>query len=374
MAGLGGEEVTIIASGSSAEGAERIARDVLETTRQPCRLEEHVVSVTASVGLARYPADGEETETLIRSADTAMYHAKASGKSCHALYRPTLDSETQAEMELCKALRRALGEKEERFRLCYQPKVNLGDGRLIGFEALIRWRQEERDGPPSGEIGPARFVPVAERCGLIDLIDAFALDESCRQARRWQEAGLATAVSVNLSVKRLQEKDIVEQVERALRLHRLMPYLLELEITETAAMDNVEENIVKLEALRALGVRVAIDDFGTGYSSLNYLRRLPVSSLKVDRSFLSDIATEADTTSADAAIVRAVVALGRSLDFRVVAEGVENAAQLAFLRGLGCHEGQGYRFGRPLEVDAATTYLQRDRSARARRESPLATD
>ena len=359
LARLGGDEFTIIALDGSAEAAERIAGDVLESVARPYRLDERVVNVTASVGIARYPSDGEETETLIRNADTAMYHAKACGKSRHAAYRPALNSEALVKLELQDALRRALAQEE--FRLCYQPRVNLEDGRLTGFEALIRWRRDGRDGQPLDEIGPARFIPMAEQCGLIGSIDAFSLDESCRQARSWQEAGCTAAMSVNLSVKRLQESDIVEQIERTLRRHRLDPSLLELEITESAVMGDVDETISKLAALRALGVQIAIDDFGTGYSSLSYLRRLPVTTLKVDRSFLSSIDTAADTHSADAAIVRTVMTLGRSLGFRVVAEGVENPAQLAFLREFGCDEGQGFHFGRPLEVGMATERLRRDR-------------
>jgi len=356
LARLGGDEFTIIVAegGEGAEGAagQRVAEDVLATIARPFRLGEHVVNVTTSIGIARFPGDGEDAETLMRNADMAMYHAKACGKCRYSPYTAALDRRARAELELREAMREGLEAGE--FHLHYQPRVVLADGRLSGFEALLRWQR-----PQAGArvVGPVEFVPVAERCGLIASLDAFSLDAACAQASVWAKAGFETVMSVNLSVRRLQEPSIVAQVAETLRRHELEPRLLELEVTESAAMSDVEASIEKLGALRALGVRIAIDDFGTGYSSLSYLRRLPVTSLKVDRSFLSGIESTADTGSAEAAIVQAVVALGRSLGFRVVAEGVENEAQVAFLRRLGCDEGQGYHFERPLDAGAAHACL-----------------
>jgi len=347
---LGGDEFTVIAvPGPGEKSATRLADSVLDAIAQPCHLGERIVNVSASVGIACFPDDGLDAETLVRNADTAMYHAKVRGKHRHTCYTPVMHHDAIREIELREDMRRGLANDE--FRLHYQPRVELPSGRLLGFEALIRWRDD---------IGPASFIPVAEQCGLISSIDAFSLDSACRQARDWLDRGLMVQVAVNLSVKRLQEPTIVEQLVEALRKHDLSPELLELEITESAAMSDVDDNIEKLGALRALGVRIAIDDFGTGYSSLEYLRRLPVTSLKIDRSFLSGIESALDADSADAAIVRAVVGLGRSLGYRVVAEGVENEAQLDFLNSLGCDEGQGWYFGKPLSVSAATERLQHE--------------
>lgn len=345
---LGGDEFTIVAQHTPDDAAATdLADKVLEIIAQPCHLDERMVNVSASIGIARFPDDGFDAETLVRNADAAMYHAKAGGKARSVSYAPAMRLDALREIQLREDLRRAL--ENDEFCLHYQPRVALPSGRLLGFEALIRWRDD---------IGPASFIPVAEECGLISLIDAFSLDTACRHAREWLDRGLSVQVAVNLSVKRLQEPTIVDQLVVALRKHRLSPELLELEITESAAMSDVDDNIEKLGALRALGVRIAIDDFGTGYSSLEYLRRLPVTSLKIDRSFLSGIECTPDADSADAAIVRAVVGLGRSLGYRVVAEGIENEAQLDFLNSLGCDEGQGWYFGRPLSVGAATERLR----------------
>ena len=365
---LGGDEFTIVARQPRGSGAAvRIAEDVLEAVARPCRLGARVVDISASVGIACHPVDGADAETLIRNADTAMYHAKACGKSRHARYTPALNSEAIAELALREDLRRAIERGE--LHVHYQPRVTLSDGRVTGFEALLRWRRESSGASMPEAIGPARFVPVAERAGLIGALDAYSLDAACLQARRWQDAGLPVSVSVNLSVKRLQERDIVEQVVGTLRTHRLEPMRLELEVTESAAMSDVETNIEKLGALRALGVRIAIDDFGSGYSSLNHLRRLPATTLKVDRAFLAGIGRAEDADSTDGAIVRAVVGLGQSLGFRTVAEGVETDVQADFLRELACDEGQGYLFGRPLAPAAATALLV-DRGPSTRAEPP----
>ncbi|MFO8149786.1 MAG: EAL domain-containing protein, partial [Trueperaceae bacterium] len=251
-------------------------------------------------------------------------------------------------------LRKAL-ERDE-LGLHYQPRVALTDGRITSVEALARWAHPER-----GWIPPGAFIPVAEDAGLISAVGRHLLDLACRQARTWLDAGCPTVVAFNLSAKQLQERDVVALVADALERSGLDGRWLELELTETGVMRNVEENVAKLAALRRLGVHVSIDDFGTGYSSLNYLKRLPASALKIDRSFVVDLGDDPDAAPHDAGIVRTVVVLAHTLGMEAIAEGIETPAQLAFLRALGCEQGQGYLFARPCSADEITPLLQHGR-------------
>lgn len=352
LARLGGDEFTILLTqNADLECIRRVAEEVINAVARPCKLDKRLVDTSVSIGVARYPRDGADAETLLQNADTAMYHAKASGKNRHSFYEQAFNREAISRLELLEDLRRGINSAE--FRMHYQPRIDLESSALVGFEALMRWRR----GSDGAEIGPDRFIPIAEDSGLVNVLDKFALDAVCKQGALWSERGTPVQVSVNLSMRCLQEPDIVERVSDTLHRHNLDPGLLELEITESAAMQDVQKSIETVSALRALGVQIAIDDFGSGYSSLSYLQKLPVTSLKIDRSFFGSISEQGDTDPADIAIVSAVVALGTALGFRIVAEGIENDAQHALARELRCDEGQGWLFGRALSVENATRYL-----------------
>jgi len=353
---LGGDEFTVIISDSANEGLfDRVADRILEAVSKPCTLGNQVVNVSASIGVASYPCHGQDTETLIRNADTAMYHAKANGKNCVAWYTTELNSEAILQLKLDQDMRIALA--DDMFRMHYQPRICLKNDSLTGFEALMRWQGEDNDKPIAG---PDRFIPVAEQTGFISDLETFALKAVCEQASSWLRQGFRCRTAINLSAKRLQEANIVNEILGTIAEHKLSPEYLEFEVTESAMMTNIDTTIGKLRELRDAGINLSIDDFGTGYSSMNYLKQLPVTSLKIDRSFLVDIADDDSLSSADASIVRAVIALGKSLGFMTVAEGVENEAQLNFLKKLGCDEAQGYFYSQPLSVTAATNWLGRD--------------
>jgi len=353
---LGGDEFTVIISDSANEGLfERIADRILEAVSKPCTLGNQVVNVSASIGVASYPSHGRDTETLIRNADTAMYHAKSNGKNCVAWYTTELNSEAISQLKLDQDMRIALA--DDMFLMHYQPRICLKNDSLTGFEALMRWQGKGNDKPIAG---PDRFIPVAEQTGFISDLETFALKAVCEQASSWLRQGFRCRTAINLSAKRLKEANIVNEILGTIAEHKLSPEYLEFEVTESAMMTDIDSTISKLTELRDAGIHLSIDDFGTGYSSMNYLKQLPVTSLKIDRSFLVDIADDDSLSSADASIVRAVIALGKSLGFMTVAEGVENEAQLNFLKKLGCDEAQGYFYSQPLSVSAATNWLGRN--------------
>jgi diguanylate cyclase (GGDEF)-like protein/PAS domain S-box-containing protein len=346
VARVGGDEFMVLFSDlQRSDHAPRLAEKVLRALEHPFAIEGEAVYVTASVGMALYPEDGEESDALMRNADTAMYRAKELGRNNYQLCTPGMNTRALERMSLETGLRRAL-ERDE-FVLHYQPLVDLASGRWVGTEALVRWQHPQR-----GLLLPDMFIPLAEESRLILPLGDWVMHAACMQLRRWRDAGLdRLRMSVNLSMRQLQQKELARSVEAALRQSGVSADALELEITESVAMQNLEWTKSVLRALRDMGVRISIDDFGTGQSSLSHLKHFPLSTLKIDRGFVRDIAVDPD----DEAIVRAVIALAHTLKLAVVAEGIETEAQLAFLADAGCEEGQGYLFCAPrpaAELDA----------------------
>ena len=338
----GGDEFVVLLSKlEHPEDAAVCAKKMLTALTAPHRIAQHDVHVTVSIGVSTYPEDGQDAETLVKSADTAMYQAKKNGRNNYEFFRQDMNIRAVERQSLEGSLSRALERHE--FVLHYQPKINLEKGAITGAEALIRWLHLDR-----GLIPPAQFVPIAEDTGLLLPIGRWVLHEACRQARAWLDAGLRPVpVAVNISAVEFRDKGFLEGVRAILKDTRLEPRYLELELTESVLMQHAESAASVLQALKAMGVQLAVDDFGTGYSSLSYLRRFPIDTLKVDQSFVRQITADAD----DAIIARAVISMGKSLKLRVVAEGVETREQLAFLQGQRCDEGQGYYFSRPVVAE-----------------------
>ena len=345
----GGDEFVVLLSEiEHPEDAAFTAGKMRAAVMAPYSIATHDLHLSASIGISIYPDDGQDAESLIKSSDTAMYHAKDSGRNNYQFFRQPMNVRAVERQSVEGNLRRALERRE--FVLNYQPKINLKTGAITGAEALIRWRHPDR-----GLIFPAPFIAIAEECGLIVPIGQWVLREACTQARAWIDAGLKfDQIAVNISAVEFRSKGFFEAVCAVLRETGLEPHYLELELTETVLMRNVESTSAVLQALSAMGVRLAVDDFGTGYSSLSYLRRFPIDTLKIDQSFVHDVTTNAN----DATIVSAVIAMGQSLKQRVVAEGVETSEQLAFLQTHRCSEGQGYYFSHPVLANAFTTLLE----------------
>jgi diguanylate cyclase (GGDEF)-like protein/PAS domain S-box-containing protein len=344
----GGDEfVVVLSEVEHVQNASRHAEKIHAALSAPHAIAQHDLHVNVSIGISIFPDDGHDAETLIKCADTAMYHAKENGRNTYQFFKPDMNVRAVERQSLEAHLRRALERRE--FVLHYQAKTNLETGAVTGAEALIRWLHPER-----GLLPPAQFVPIAEDCGLIVPIGQWVLREACRQARAWQTAGLPPVpVAVNISALEFRHKDFLAGVRAILAETCLEPRYLELEVTESVLMKDVESTAAVLRALKSMGVLLAIDDFGTGYSSLNYLRQFPIDSLKIDQTFVRDSTTDPD----DAAIVSAVISLGRSLRQRVIAEGVETREQLAFLKKRLCDEGQGYYIGRPMVADEFAALL-----------------
>jgi diguanylate cyclase len=332
---LGGDEFVAILEDCDAEGAARVADHLIGTLSEPYHLDDRTLSVGTSVGIALYPQDGEDAGQLLRAADTALYAAKSAGRNVFRYFSAALDAQAHERMALENGLRHALARGE--LYLHYQPQVNIAERRVVGAEALLRWRSDE-----FGEVSPVRFIPIAEECGLIGEIGAWVLNEACRQASVWLANQPDFVMAVNVSARQLGDPALVGQVADCLQRYALPPARLDLEITESALLTHSEEVDDNLRGLDALGVGLSLDDFGTGYSSLGYLKHLPIDRLKIDRGFVQHLPDNPD----DAAIVGAILALAGALAMDVVAEGVETETQLAFLHAAGCRHAQGWLFGR----------------------------
>jgi len=355
VARLGGDEFVIsIADVSGPADAEAAAARVLSDLARPFMISGHELHADGSIGIALYPHDGDTVDILMRNADTAMYHAKESGRANYQFFSAQMTERVSRRLSTETSLRRALERNE--FCLYYQPQVDLGTGRIIGAEALLRWPQED-----GFLMSPNDFIPIAEDTGLIVPLGEWVLIEACAQAQAWRERHPDVRVSVNLSARQFRQKNLIGSIEQALNATQLDPGALELELTEGILMHNVEEAAQTLARLDELGVRLAIDDFGTGYSSLAYLKRFAIHVLKIDRSFVRDIGSDSD----DAAIVTAIVAMARSLNLRVTAEGVENEVQATFLRSLRCDAAQGFQFGRPMTAKEFDALLDGEAKPRA---------
>ncbi len=350
---LGGDEFIVslpqVAGGSEAAN---VAARILAELSKPFSVCGHELPAEASIGIALYPDDGDNTLTLMRNADTAMYHAKEAGRGNCQFFSPSMNVRVNHRLSTETSLRRALDHGE--FSVHYQPLIELGTERIVGAEALLRWPQKD-----NRIVSPAEFIPVAEETGLIVPLGEWVLREACAQARAWQQLQPGVRVAVNLSARQFRQKGLVGIVEQALRDSGLDADLLELELTESMLMHHADDAVQTLGQLDDMGVRLAIDDFGTGYSSLSYLKRFPIHTLKIDRSFVNDISTDPD----DAAIVTAIVAMGHGLNLDVLAEGVETEAQAAFLRSLSCDLAQGFHFGRPMPATDFTLRLGAEAAA-----------
>ena len=327
--------------------ASAIARELLEQVARPFHLGSHELFISASIGIAFCPHDADNVVDLIRDADAAMYHSKQNGGNCHTFYTPEMSAVAVERLMLKSKLRRAI-ERDELVML-YQPKVDLRDGRLVGSEALLRWRL-----PGHGDIPPSQFIPLAEESNLILDVGAWVLRRVCRDYRQWQDRVAGPGrVSINLSLKQLRQAEFIPRFRSVFDDFGVSPQNFELEITETTLMTDARRMVRLLDELRAMGVHLSIDDFGTGYSSLAALQQFPVGTLKIDRGFVRHATVSRD----DAALVRTIVEMGRNLNLEVLAEGIETVEQLAFLRGLGCHYGQGQLFGEPMAADELLTLM-----------------
>jgi len=342
VARLGGDEFVVLITGQTAPDRVRgIIERMLAIVSQPWVSEHGEFNVSCSIGVALFPNDGRDAQTLLKHADSAMYRAKESGRNNFQFFTQDLNALMTERLAMESNLRRAL--ERDQFLLHYQPRVDLVTGRIIGAEALIRWML-----PEQGLISPGRFIPLAEETGLIVPIGKWVLRAACAQNKAWQDAGLEPiVVSVNVSARQFRQDNLARTVAEVLQETGLDSRYLELEITESMVMHDAAQLVAMLDELNRLGVQIAVDDFGTGYSSLSYLRRFPVDRLKVDRSFVEHLASDAD----DATIARAIIALGHNLGLKVVAEGVERAEQVEFLRQNQCDEAQGFYFCRPVESD-----------------------
>ena len=347
---LGGDEFTVIAEElASAEDAALIARRILEALESPIQVDEHELHVSASIGISMYPTDDTDLDGLVRHTDMAMYRAKAMGRGTYSFFSDELSAEVAARLSLENQLRRALERNE--FALYYQPKADLQTGEITGVEALIRWHA-----PGRGMVPPDRFIRVLEDSGLILPVGAWAIRTACVELANWDRAGLPPlSLAVNLSARQFRQPFLARFIEDTLAEAGIDPHRLEIELTESLLMEDNEATSGVLAALAHMGVRVAMDDFGTGHSSLSYLKRFDIDTLKIDRSFVSELPHDPE----DKAIATAIVAMGHSLHMKVVAEGVETLEQARCLREVGCDEMQGYLLSRPMPPDTLALWLDK---------------
>ncbi|MGB8954001.1 MAG: EAL domain-containing protein [Tumebacillaceae bacterium] len=348
FARISGDEFTLILPNiAEAEDAIHVAQHILDTLERPFMLEGNELFITTSIGISLYPCDGLDIESLVKNADTAMYRAKEQGRNNYQLYRTAMNEHIIHRVTMETDLRKALERGE--FELYYQPQVNVRSRNLIGLEALVRWNH-----PTRGLVLPSEFIPLAEETGLIVPLGEWVLQTACQQVKHWQSNGFPNMrAAVNLSARQFQRDDLVGTVERVLKETGLDPKCLDLEITESVTMHNVDRAIITLNELKNLGIHISLDDFGTGYSSLSYLKHFPIHMLKIDRSFVRDITTDPD----DAAIATSIIAMAHSLKLNVIAEGVETEDHLEYLLQQGCTEMQGYLFSPPLPVAKVEEWL-----------------
>jgi len=348
---IGGDEFTVILDRlEHVQHIERAAQRIIDAISQPLRLADRELEVGASIGITVYPFDDQDIDELIRHADTAMYHAKQAGQNTYRFYAEEMNSQALARIELERDLRNAL--RHGQLEIHYQPRFALPERRMVAVEALLRWRHPQR-----GMISPAEFIPLAEECGLIVPIGRWVLHQACRQIATLAPPGAqALGVSINVSARQFEDQDFTREVSHALQVSGLAAQRLELELTETMLMRNTEACSLILERLKRTGVRLSLDDFGTGYSSLSYLKQLPLDVLKIDRSFICDIAG----SRRNAALASTIAGLGHKLDMAVVAEGVETEEQLGFVTDWLCHEVQGFLLARPMPLVELHTFLQQE--------------
>lgn len=359
---VGGDEFVILFDGSDANESAVAAEKAMRAVTQRLEIGGHVLMPSVSMGISQFPDDARDFETLMRNADIAMYQAKRDGRGCVRFFLASMNEAARWRLQMEGALRHAIS--QEALQLHYQPKILLGEPGLAGVEALVRWTH-----PELGPISPDQFIPLAEECGLINAIDAWVLERACAQLADWQKRGVPVpAMAVNQSAPRFSQEDMPTLVRILLKRHGLPAHMLTLEITERLMLIDEPQISADLDALSQMGVHLSVDDFGTGYSSLSYLKRLPVAELKLDRSFVRDIETDAG----DRALATAVIGIGRSLGQTVVAEGVENAAQHRFLADAGCPVAQGFYYARPMPADALELWLQTD-GKRWLKSAPLAS-
>lgn len=339
VARMGGDEFAIILNEiSSKSDADGLAEKIISSLEEPFLLKGQDVYVSASIGITFFPEDSEEPDTLIKNSDAAMHRVKKQGKNSYRLFEPEMNSKAGRRLTLESEMRKAL-EREE-FVVYYQPKVDIDSGRIVGAEALVRWQHPEK-----GMIPPGDFIPIAEETGLKAPLGEWVLEKACEQVVSWQRLGYPPiTIAVNISSHQFTRTNLTEKIKSVLQSTSLDPSLLDIEITESMLMGDMESTIATLRELSAMGVQTSIDDFGTGYSSLNYLRRFDIDTLKIDKSFVNDISTDKDA----AAIASAIISLGHIMGMKIVAEGVETAEQLSFLKDQNCDEMQGYLFSRPL--------------------------
>ena len=338
VARMGGDEFTVILPNvKQLEDAMVVAQKIIEAMSHPFQLDKHELQCSTSIGIALFPKDGNNIDTLIKSADTAMYSAKKAGRNGFHFYTEDMNLLVQEHLSIENDLRKGLANQE--FFLDYQPQVDLKTGLIIGTEALVRWRRKNQEVIP-----PIRFIPIAEECGLIIPIGEWVLFTACTQAKTWLDAGLgAIRIAVNISARQFQQKNLTEMVAKALEVSGLPPQQLELEITESLLLEHTEEAMSKLNLLHEMGISLALDDFGTGYSSLSYLKKLPIDLVKIDRSFIMDIPSDPD----DVELTRAIISMSHSLMLKVIAEGIETEEQNTFLKNSDCDYGQGYLYSIP---------------------------